>query len=337
MPNFCKNSTILIIVIFALLLALIATLLQSEQPSLSYFNLAGLYIVWLFLFWGLCVCTVGRLKIANHWRYACCVATCLVVFFIYDCAAQYITTDVIDTWRLLRFGIIALIFLLIALRIVQLAAIYSERSRADLQTRLSALQSKIEPHFLFNSLNTIAELTHSDPALAESAIESLATILRSNLKDDDAFHSVEDEITLCEKYVELEKWRVGSRLDITFKVKASAKTAIIPKLLLQPLIENAIRHGIAPFQHGGNINISVINQKKQLICTIVNMIDSKEPVPDKHHHELQGHGIAINNLRERLFVIYDDSYNIKAKQSERKYFVELRLPTTPPKKIALNV
>lgn len=196
MPHFCKNSTILIIVIFALFMALIATLLHNEQPSINYFNLAGLYTVWLFLFWGLCVCTVGKLKLKDHWRYSLCVLTCLLIFFIYDASAQQITNNTIDGWRLLRFGIIALIFLLISLRVIQLASIYSERSRADLQTRLSALQSKIEPHFLFNSLNTIAELTHTDPKQAETAIESLATILRSNLKDDDAFHSVEDELTL---------------------------------------------------------------------------------------------------------------------------------------------
>ena len=337
MPHFCKNSTILIIVIFALLVALIAALLQNEQLSLTYFNLAGLYMVWLFLFWGLSVCTVGKLKLKDHWRYAYCVTSCLAIFFAYDSFAQYITTDFIDGWRLLRYGIVALIFLLISLRVIQLANIYSERSRADLQTRLSALQSKIQPHFLFNSLNTIAELTHTDPKQAESAIDSLAIILRSNLKDDDAFHSIEDEITLCEKYIELEKWRFDQRLRITFEISPAAKTAIIPKLLFQPLIENAVRHGIAPFQYGGSIEIIINNQKKQLICSITNTVQSKEPVPEEHHRELQGHGIAVNNLRERLFVIYDDRYNIKAKQSDHRYYVELSLPMIPPKKIALNL
>jgi len=337
MPNFCKNSTILIIVIFALLVALIVALLQSEQPSLTYFNLAGLYMVWLFLFWSLCICTVGKLKLKDYWRYAYCVASCLTIFLAYDSFAQYITTDFIDVGRLFRFGVIALIFLLISLRVVQLANIYSERSRADLQTRLSALQSKIEPHFLFNSLNTIAELTHTDPKQAESAINSLATILRSNLKDDEAFHTVEDEITLCEKYIELEKWRIGQRLRITFTTASQAKTAIIPKLLFQPLIENAVRHGIAPFQYGGSIEVIINNHKKQLICAITNTVESKESIPEEHHRELQGHGIAINNLRERLFVIYDDRYNIKAKQSNHSYHVELSLPMTPPKKIALNL
>ena len=263
-------------------------------------------MVWLFLFWGLCICIVGKLKLKDHWRYACCVASCLALFFVYDIIAQYITTDSIDSGRLLRFGIIALIFLLISLRIIQLASIYSERSRADLQTRLSALQSKIEPHFLFNSLNTIAELTHIDPKQAESAIDSLATILRSNLKDDDAFHSVEDELILCEKYIQLEKWRIGQKFSITLKIDPAAKAAIIPKLLFQPLIENAVRHGIAPFQKGGNIEVAINSHKKQLTCSITNTVEIKESVPEEHHRELQGHGIAINNMRERLFVIVNN-------------------------------
>ena len=342
MPHFCKNTSILIIVIVAVLMALLATLLQGNQPSIIYFNLAGLYMVWLFLLWGLCICIVGKLKLKENWHFSLSVFSCLLLFICYEIIAQQIHAGNIDfknldLWRLLRLSTVAFIFLLITLRTVQLTTIYSERSRADLQTRLSALQSKIEPHFLFNSLNTIAELTHSDPEQAESAIQSLSTILRSNLKDDDAFHSVEDELTLCEKYIELEKWRVGNRLKIMFKIDPFAQNAIIPKLLLQPIIENAIRHGIAPFVHGGNIDVAIRTKQKQLICSITNTITSKEAIPDEHHNQLQGHGIAINNLRERLFVIYDDRYQIKARQSERRYYVELTLPTTPPKKIALNM
>lgn len=318
-------------------MALVATLIQDTSPSIEYFNLAGLYTVWLFLMWGLCICLVGKLQLKDHWRYSLCILSCMIIFAIYDSFAQYVMNDNIDVWRLARYGAVALIFLSITLRTIQLTTIYSERSRADLQTKLSALQSKIEPHFLFNSLNTIAELSHSDPDQAESAIQSLSTILRSNLKDDDAFHSVEEEIHLCEKYIELEKWRIGERLKISFAVDNSAKSAIIPKLLFQPLIENAVRHGVSPFQQGGNIEVSIKHYKKQIICGITNFVSNKEAVPEKHHVQLQGHGIAVNNVRERLFVIYDDKYQIKARQSEHRYYVELSLPRTPPKKIALNM
>lgn len=325
------------VVIAAVLLALIATLLQGNNANITYFNLAALYMVWLFVIWALCICLIGKLQLKESFRYASSVLVCLCAFVIYEIIARQIYAGSFDILRLLRLSSVALIFLLIALRTIQLATIYSERSRADLQTRLSALQSKIEPHFLFNSLNTIAELTHVDPEQAESAIHSLSTILRSNLKDDDAFHSVEDEIHLCEKYIELEKWRIGERLSVLFKIDPHAKTAIIPKLIFQPLIENAVRHGVAPFKGGGHIEIAVRVSKKQLISSIANKVLSKEVIPTEHHNQLQGHGIAINNVRERLFVIYDDRYQIKARQSDHRYYVELSIPTTPPKEIALNM
>lgn len=337
MPHFCKNTSLLIVVIAAVLMASIATLLQGNEASITYFNLAALYMVWLFVIWALCLCLIGKFQIKESFRYALVVFICLGVFIIYEVITQRLFSDMQDWGQLLRHGAIALIFLLITLRTIQLTTIYSERSRSDLQTRLSALQSKIEPHFLFNSLNTIAELTHADPEQAESAIHSLSTILRSNLKDDDAFHSVEDEIELCEKYIELERWRVGERLHVLFKIDPQSKNAIIPKLIFQPLIENAVRHGIAPFKDGGNIEVAVRVSNKQLICSITNKVISKDAIPDEHHQQLQGHGIAIRNVRERLFVIYDDRYNIKARQSDHRYYVELSMPTTPPKEIALNM
>ncbi|MGH1426784.1 MAG: sensor histidine kinase [Arenicella sp.] len=337
MPQFCKNTSILIVVIAAVLISLIITLMQGENANITYFNLTSLYMVWLFILWAACICLIGKLKLQELPRFIACVIGCLTTFIIYEISVQLLYANFIDLWRMLRLTAVALIFLLITLRAIQLSTIYSERSRADLKTRLSALQSKIEPHFLFNSLNTIAELTHISPEQAESAIHSLSTILRSNLKDDDAFHSAEEEVMLCEKYIELEKWRLGDRLDVLIKVSPSAKNAIIPKLIFQPVIENAIRHGIAPFKDGGTIEVAIRMSKKQLTASIINIVKTRDPIPEKHDKQLQGHGIAINNVRERLFVIYDDRYQIKARQSDHRYYVELSLPTTPPKEIALKM
>jgi len=337
MPQFCKNSSILIIVIAAVLFALAATLLKGNELSILYFNLTGLYLVWLFLLWSVSVCLIGKLTLKENYRYGLCVTVCLVIFILYECCAQYIFRQEFDAIRLMRLTAISLMFLLVSLRIIQLSMIYSSRSKADLQTQLNALQAQIEPHFLFNSLNTIAELTHIDPNQAESAIQSLSSILRSNLKNDDAFHSVEEEVALCEKYSELEKWRIGERLNILFKIDPKAKSGIIPKLIIQPLVENAVRHGISPFKEGGNIEIAIRQHQKKLICSITNTIACKETIPQEHHKQLQGHGIALNNVRERLFVIYDNQYHIKASQSDKRYFVELTLPSTPPKEIALNL
>jgi two-component system sensor histidine kinase AlgZ len=331
MPDFCKNTSILIIVIVAVLMSMVITLLSNTSPSIADFSMTSLYIVWLFVMWTGCLCLVGKLNKSHNIRYILCVTTCLVSFLAYELIVQEIYLYNFDIARLLRLSIIAVLFLLVSIRGLQLITIYSERSRADLQTKLSALQSKIEPHFLFNSLNTIAELTHINPEQAESAINSLATILRSNLKNDDAFHSAEEEIILCEKYIELEKWRLADKLKTTIKIDNNAKSAIIPKLIFQPLIENAVRHGVAPFPDGGKISIKVSRSGKQIIATINNTSNTKNSI--REENTLQGHGIAVKNVRERLFVIYDDRYRIKARESGNSYIVELQFPSTPPKQM----
>ena len=151
-------------------------------------------------------------------------------------------------------------------------------------------------------LNTIAELTHIEPKHAESAIGYLATILRSNLKDDKVFHSLEEEIKLCENYIKLEKWRLGDKISTSIEIDPKSKTAIIPKLLIQPLIENAIRHGVAPFIHGGKVEVSSSSEGKTLTINIHNTTSSKNSVSDSDlEHKNKGHGIAVNNTRERPF------------------------------------
>lgn len=344
MPNFCKNTSILIVVIIAVLLSAVVSLLNTTSPNMTDFSMTSLYIVWLFIIWSACLCLIGRFNKNNyknnHTRYLLCLSACLIVFFIYELIIQKIYLNHFDPTRLTRHTIVSSLFLLSSLRGLQLVMIYSERSRADLQIKLSALQSKIEPHFLFNSLNTIAELTHINPQQAESAINSLATILRSNLKNDGAFHSAEDEIILCEKYIELEKWRLGEKLTTKLHISDDAKNAIIPKLIFQPLIENAVRHGVVPFTNGGKITINISHSGKQ-ITAIINNTRTIDNIPiatntksaSAQETPLQGHGIAINNVRERLFVIYDDRYRIKASQSGNSYQVEISFPSTPPKQL----
>jgi two-component system sensor histidine kinase AlgZ len=347
MPNFCKNTSIFIIIITAILLAAMMTLvIEVSQQSINqgfdfnnaliHFSFNSFYLVWLFLLWSACLCMIGRFKPNLSSPFAVCFIVCLFAFVVYEIVIQLSFMGSLNGSRLIQLNIAAIIFLGLSIRGLQISGIYSQRSRLDLQNKLSALQAKIEPHFLFNSLNTIAELTHINPKHAESAIDSLAMILRSNLKDDNLFHSLEEETKLCENYLELEQWRLGNKLSSELNISDTAKSAIVPKLLLQPLIENAVRHGIAPFVHGGKLTTKISTKQKVLLIHIHNTTSEKNAIS---HEELEsknkGHGIAIENTRERLFVIYDDQYKIKAQQSRNSYDVKIEMPKIPPRQIAL--
>jgi len=335
MPNFCKNTSIFIIVITAILIATAVTLLTSFD--LLTFSLTSFYIVWLFLLWAVGLCLVGKLECKPTKRFIYSFILCMVVFIAYELVAQKIYFGTVNLDRLFRFSFISFIFIALTLRSLQLSGIYSKRSRNDLQNKFNALQARIEPHFLFNSLNTIAELTHVEPKMAESAIDSLATILRSNLKDDNMFHSLEDEISLCEKYIQLEKWRLDKRLTTSITVDSSAKSAIVPKLIVQPLVENAIKHGIAPFIHGGKVSIDIKTASRKIMINVLNTTSKKNSLTDQDlEYKNEGHGIAIDNTRERLFVVYDDKYKIKASQSQNSYNVTIEIPKTPPKQMAIH-
>jgi len=192
-----------------------------------------------------------------------------------------------------------------------------------MEARIQGLQSKIEPHFLFNSLNTIAELAHLDADKAELSIQSLSALLRNNLVDDDHMHDLEHELDLTQHYIELERLRLGERLRITLKDEieiAEKRDIVIPKLIIQPLVENAIRYGVAPSVDGGDIVIELFVVNKKLTIRITNSlsVDIKKAE--------SGAGIALKNIRERLFVIYDDQHRFITSEKDSLYIAEIVIP-----------
>ena len=193
------------------------------------------------------------------------------------------------------------------------------RNRAESESRVKALQSRIQPHFLFNSLNTISELAATQPEQAEQAINSLAMLFRASLENNRKTHTLANELKLCERYIELERWRVADRLDIVWDVHIKdASHWSIPKLVIQPLVENAILHGV---QADGAIDIwvDVRETSRHLSLKIENKLGvSGDPAG--------GHGIAIDNIRERLIVMYDDQQSFRVKRSADRYSVFMQIP-----------
>ena len=171
---------------------------------------------------------------------------------------------------------------------------------ANASARLAELQSRIRPHFLFNALNTALALVRVDPARAESVLEDLAQLFRVALAEVGASVTLEDEIDLARRYLAIEVVRFGPRLSVQWQIDPQAAGARVPPLLLQPLVENAVRHGIEPAQRGGRVLVRTQRQRGQVVVTVSNTLGGADDEPGA-----PGHGMALHNIRERLRLLHD--------------------------------
>ena len=170
---------------------------------------------------------------------------------------------------------------------------------ANASARLAELQSRIRPHFLFNALNTALALVRVDPARAEAVLEDLAELFRTALAEVGVSVPLADEIELARRYLAIEQIRFGERLAVVWLIDADPRVlgARVPPLVLQPLVENAVRHGVEPSPAGGRVTVSAVLSRGQVVVTVTNTLGEDSGSP--------GHGMALHNVRERLRLLHD--------------------------------
>lgn len=190
---------------------------------------------------------------------------------------------------------------------------------AQSEARVQALQARIRPHFLFNSLNTIASLIPDDPVGAERATEDLADLFRGSMRRADSLISLSEELKLARQYLQMEQRRLGDRLGIDWQVGELPEGALILPLTLQPLLENAVAHGIQPRTDGGEIRVYGRSEKDNIVITICNPLG-----PDEH--DSSGHGMALANIRERLELAFGPAASLITHQDDEQFFAILSLP-----------
>jgi two-component system sensor histidine kinase AlgZ len=196
------------------------------------------------------------------------------------------------------------------------------RTPADERARLSELQSRIRPHFLFNTLNTAIALVQSDPARAEGVLEDLAELFRVALADNGAGGTVTlaSEIDLAQRYIAIESLRFGERLDVRWELDPAANAARLPPLALQPLLENAVRHGIEPAEDGGSIRVRTRVAMGRAEILIDNSLPGNGARPNP------GHGVALANVRARLRLLHDLDAQFESARRGEAWRVRIVVP-----------
>jgi two-component system sensor histidine kinase AlgZ len=250
------------------------------------------------------------------------LAGCLTVIVVvtllagmYHAAVRPIATQVMPSLgRTVVLAALAAAFLLAYFRLHTKAF-----SPALAEARLQALQARIRPHFLFNSLNAVLALIRRDPKRAERTLEDLADLFRTLMADVRQFVRLADEIALLERYAEIEQLRLGERLRISWELDAAPSDALLPPMVLQPLLENAIYHGVEPGTGVGDVLVRIERRGERVHATIENP-----------HLEAggqrSGNRMALDNIRERLALFFDAEARLETRIANGRYRVDIEIP-----------
>ena len=215
---------------------------------------------------------------------------------------------------------ISSIVIALAMRYLYISSEWRRSIVMEAQARISALQAMIRPHFLFNSMNTIASLTRTDPRRAEEAVEDLSDLMRANLKDSGERTTLKSELEVAAIYQRIEKLRLGDRLNVVWDVDKLPMRALIPSLVIQPLLENAIYHGIELLPDGGDVLVTGKRDGDSLLISISN------PVAPGAMRDADGNKMAMTNIQQRFALAYDTRANVNVQATDNSFTVDLRFP-----------
>ena len=311
-------------VITAQLLAIVLTLAAAPTDFWADLSLRSLYIQWigLSLCGLLCVArsTLNRLgnRLAGFFAWLLVLFVTLSVFLI----SRWLLGDWPDfSWQQLIYHLsISAILGAVILRYLFEMHCQREQQVAESRARVQALQARIRPHFLFNSMNTIASLTRVDAGLAEQVVEDLSDLFRASLADASQASSLGKELALAEGYLRIEAQRLGERLQVKWDLQDLPMNAVMPALLLQPLLENAVYHGIEPSVDGGLIEIAGRYRRGTINISVTNNL------PEDVESARKGHQIAQDNVRERLLANFPEQANMRIGTVDGRYQVRLFFP-----------
>ena len=333
LPNFCDVRMVFAVVVIGQLLAFVLTLapFAASGERWSQLSVISLFVQWVGLTSAMVLCHtrvyLGRLR--ENTAATISYALLLLVTLVLSEIAYRIALltgfgwDIAPYWHmelLLRNLAISAVVNAVTLRYFYVQHQWEQQVKAESQARIAALQARIRPHFLFNSMNTIASLTRSDPALAEEAVLDLADLFRHSLADAGQQVTLAEEFELSRRYLRIEQLRLGERLRVEWDIAALPDDALLPPLSVQPLLENAVYHGIEARADGGTIRVYGQRDGDSLMLGIDN------PVPENNISPRSGNKMALDNIRLRFEALYGAQGGLSSVQKESSFHVELRFP-----------
>ena len=330
LPDLCAIRSVFVVVVSVELLAIVLTLAAFPGAEAFWADLAlkSLYTQWI----GLCVAAslcllrrpLARLRAGPGGLLAWCLIL-LVTWAVFSAAREFGLLGGDAGWLLLaqHLGIAGIVG---AMVLRYLYEQFRERQRevAESRARLAALQARIRPHFLFNSMNTIASLTRVDPELAEQTVQDLADLLRASLAEADGLTTLDGELAIARGYLRIEQHRLGDRLDVAWEIEDGVGAIPLPPLLLQPLIENAVYHGVETSVTGAAIRVAARVRDGRLTIDVENTVGPPGAPPHR-----AGNRMAQANVRERLDALYGADAQMRLVDEPGRYRVELSLPVSP--------
>ena len=328
LPNFCSLRSAFVVVVSAELLAVVLAF-ASDAPLAEFWPalaLRSLYVQWVAVLATVLLCALRRpLTLCSHSAaglvaWAVITLTAAVVALV---AVRLVPqTEPFDPATfVLRSVAVAAIVAALLLRYLYHQHQQQERELAASRARFEALQARIRPHFLFNSMNTIAQLTRADPSLAEEVVQDLSDLFRATLADAERLTSLATELDLTRSYLRIEGQRLGERLRVVWDLEDLPDEARVPMLVLQPLVENAVYHGIEPAPDGGTLTIAGRYRRGKLNLSVRNTL----PPPGRESHRA-GNRMAVENVRSRLAVRYGEAARLTVGRVDGEYQVRISIP-----------
>lgn len=328
MPDLCRREVLLSIILLSLPIAAWVVVARSGLVNFDWILFAevSLLLVSLVLLGATVLCWLQRRQRLANLRVFAAVAYLLLLGLTAVCsfvglwAKHYWwleTPSGFSGWRILENVVLAAIPTGVLLRYLALQQRYRLQQKAELEARIQALQSRIRPHFLFNSMNLIASLISSDPEKAEQVVEDLSDLFRYALGDSQNLIPLRDEIALCRRYLDLERLRLGERLQVQWRIGDYGEGISIPCLTLQPLLENAVYHGVQLLAEGGCIDIAVDRKGDRIEITVTN----------PRHAVLEynrGNRMAKENVRRRLEAHFGSSAAVESEATGNSFTTKIR-------------
>ena len=332
LPDFCATGNVLIVVLIAELIAILLTLAGHYDSSVFMIELykTSFFVLWFALLSSAIMCLFrDQLESAGEMRAfvisfivleLLSITLSEIAYQLSRLFPEFISVHGSHAEFLLRTFAISSIIIALAMRYLYISSEWRRSIVLEAQARISALQALIRPHFLFNSMNTIASLTRTDPRQAEEAVEDLSDLLRANLGGSGDRTSLKEELEVAAIYQRIEKLRLGDRLSVRWDVADLPMRALIPSLTIQPLLENAIYHGIELLPNGGEVKVQGGRDGKYLFISMSN------PVATDQKRSQDGNKMALANIRQRFELAYHGRATVDVGDEAGTYTVRLRFP-----------